>query len=102
MRVWAESLSDEHKWMTLGDLGDEYLPEMWRGAEDAAEKGGHGGSDYVMLTHFLAAVNAERPNPIDVHRAMDMTLPCLISQQSIRDGGIWMDVPNSRDWVESE
>ena len=29
---------------------------------------------------------------------MDMTLPGLISQQSIRQNGQWLDVPNSRDW----
>ena len=29
---------------------------------------------------------------------MDMTLPGLLSQQSIEEGGSWLDVPDSRDW----
>jgi len=29
---------------------------------------------------------------------MDMTLPGLISQDSIRAGGVWLDVPDSRAW----
>ncbi len=29
---------------------------------------------------------------------MDMTLPGLISQQSILEDGRWLDVPESRDW----
>jgi hypothetical protein len=29
---------------------------------------------------------------------MDMTLPGLISQASIANGGAWMDVPDSRAW----
>ena len=36
--------------------------------------------------------------PIGVHEAMDMTLPGLMSQQSIREGGRWLDVPDSREW----
>ena len=51
-----------------------------------------------MLAEWVEMLRGERPNPIDVHRAMDMTLPCLISQDSIQQGGVWLDVPNSRDW----
>jgi hypothetical protein len=29
---------------------------------------------------------------------MDMTLPGLISQASIAAGGVWMEVPDSREW----
>jgi hypothetical protein len=29
---------------------------------------------------------------------MDMTMPGLISQQSIAEGGRWIDVPDSRAW----
>jgi hypothetical protein len=30
-----------------------------------------------------------------------MTLPGLVSQDSIRRGGEWLDVPNSREWKGS-
>jgi predicted dehydrogenase len=102
MRVWAEDLCEEHKWMTLADIADQYLPEAWRRVADADQKSGHGGSDYFVVSDFVAAVSGDRPNPIDVHRAMDMTLPGLVSQQSILEDGRWMDVPDSRDWQESE
>jgi len=29
---------------------------------------------------------------------MDMTLPGLVSQQSILEEGRWIDVPDSRQW----
>jgi hypothetical protein len=38
------------------------------------------------------------PCPIGIHEAMDMTLPGLISQKSILEGGAWMAVPDSRQW----
>jgi len=43
-------------------------------------------------------VQGKCPNPIDIHAAMDMTLPGLISQQSIKEDGRWIDVPDSREW----
>jgi len=82
----------------LADLGDEYLPDAWRHTPDADKKAGHGGGDYFVIRDFVDAVTGERPTPIDIHAAMDMTLPGLTSQQSIREGGRWIDVPDSRDW----
>jgi hypothetical protein len=32
---------------------------------------------------------------------MDMTLPGLVSQESIRRDGEWLEVPNSREWGSS-
>ena len=52
-----------------------------------------------MLMDFLAAARGEQPSPLDIHAAMDMTLPGLVSQQSIAQKGAWLDVPDSRAWV---
>ena len=47
---------------------------------------------------FLAAVKGERPPAVGVHEALDMTLPGLVSQESIQRGGEWLEVPDSRAW----
>jgi len=47
---------------------------------------------------FVNAVVNGCPPPIGIHEAMDMTLPGLISQRSIAEGGRWLEVPDSRDW----
>ena len=65
---------------------------------EEAVRAGHGGGDYFEVVDFIQAILGEAPNPIDVHRAMDMTLPGLVSQRSILEHGAWLDVPNSRDW----
>ena len=49
---------------------------------------------------FIQSINGEIDCPIGIHEAMDMTLPGLISQQSIVQDGAWLDVPDSRSWVE--
>ena len=35
----------------------------------------------------------------DVHRAMDLTLPGLLSEVSAEEESRWVEVPDSRDWV---
>ncbi|MBA4387735.1 MAG: hypothetical protein C0404_07120 [Verrucomicrobia bacterium] len=38
------------------------------------------------------------PKAAGIHEAMDMTLPGLVSQESILQGGKWLPVPDSRKW----
>jgi len=35
---------------------------------------------------------------VDIHSAMDLTLPGIVSEQSINNGSVYMDVPDSRAW----
>jgi hypothetical protein len=98
-RIWLEDLApDMNTWMELGALEDEYLPEMWRNPPEAALRAGHGGGDYFEVLDFVNSIVDGTPCPIGIHEAMDMTLPGLVSQASIAEGGVWMDVPDSRTW----
>ena len=99
-RVWLMDLCEnKNEWKDLSDLEEEYLPEMWRRPSDSALKAGHGGGDYFEIVDFMSAIVNGTPCPIGIHEAMDMTLPGLVSQESIANGGAWMEVPDSRDWV---
>jgi len=98
-RIWLKSkAASDNAWQHIEDVWDDYVPEHWRKFEDLAAKAGHGGGDLLELMDFSDAIMGVRPCPIGVHEAMDMTLPGLISQQSIEQGGAWLDVPDSRDW----
>jgi predicted dehydrogenase len=98
-KVWlADLCKDKNTWLDLADLEAQYMPEMWRNASEEAKKAGHGGSDYFEMMDFIAAVQGKTPCPIGIHEAMDMTLPGLVSQQSVLHGGAWMEVPDSRQW----
>lgn len=99
-RIWLKSRSkDASQWSDLADLEAEFLPRMWREATETAAKADHGGGDYFEILDFVDAIRGERASPIDIDTAMDMTLPGLISQQSIAEGGRWISVPDSRTWV---
>jgi len=98
-RVWLRSkCPDMSTWLDLATLEDEFLPDFWRTATEAAKKAGHGGGDYFEILDFVDAITGARPCPIGIHESMDMTLPGLVSQQSILDDGRWLDVPDSREW----
>jgi hypothetical protein len=88
-------------WVDLHEIDEPYIPDIWRRMPASVlGPGGHGGSDYVMMTDFLDALADGRPSPLSIHRALDMTLPGLISQQSIARGGEWLEVPDSRTWLK--
>jgi predicted dehydrogenase len=98
-RIWlrAKAPQPEH-WLNLDELADEFLPDNWRRGMELARKAGHGGGDYFEILDFVDAIAGNRPAEIGVHEALDMTLPGLVSQRSIEQGGAWLPVPDSRDW----
>ncbi|RIK44885.1 MAG: hypothetical protein DCC58_07690 [Chloroflexi bacterium] len=103
-RIWLRALFEPDAWldpetlMRLPEVGGRYLPPLWWDPPTAALQAGHGGGDYMVLHDFIRACRGEIPCPIDVHRAMDMTLPGLVSQQSVLEDGRWLPVPDSREW----
>lgn len=62
------------------------------GGQSAAPAGGHGGTDGAMLADFLEAVAQGRPSPIDVRKALRMTLPGLYALESARQGGALLTI----------
>jgi predicted dehydrogenase len=98
-RVWLRSRREKpDAWMRIEELEDEFLPDFWKNATEAARKAGHGGGDYFEVLDFVDAATGKRPPEIGIHESMDMTLPGLLSQQSIAEGGGWLEVPDSREW----
>ena len=98
-RIWLRSkCSDAATWVDLSELEQEFLPSSWREHAQRAAAAGHGGGDYFEMLDFVDAIRGERPAPVGIDEAMDMTLPGLVSQQSILQEGRWLDVPDSRTW----
>jgi predicted dehydrogenase len=98
-KVWLANLApDAHTWLDLASLEADYLPAMWRNPPPEALAAGHGGGDYFEIMDFVASIVDGAACPIGIHEALDMTLPGLVSQASIRAGGAWLDVPDSRAW----
>lgn len=98
-RVWLRSRSpDMETWIQLETLADEFLPPAYREQEQLCAE--HGLPYYALfpVADFVDAITDARPPRIGIHEALDMTLPGLVSQQSIQNDGQWLPVPDSRDW----
>lgn len=97
--IWLEDYSsDPNEWLPLETFEEEFLPEIWRHPPQEALQAGHGGGDYFEVMDFVDAVQGKKPPATGIHEAMDMTLPGLVSQESICRGGEWLEVPDSRKW----
>ncbi len=98
-KIWlADRCEDPHRWTDLEEIEDEFLPDLLRELPDAVRSAGHGGGDYFVIRDFVDAVVRGEPPTVGIHEAMDLTLPGLVSRESIERGGEWLEVPDSRDW----
>ncbi len=97
-KIWLRNRSEQPRWEPLAALA-EFLPDPWRHPPAAALAAGHGGGDYWEVQDFVAAIRGEREPAIGIDLAMAMTLPGLVSQQSIAQGAAWVAVPDSRNWT---
>ena len=80
----------------LEDLEDKFLPEMWRNPPPEALAAGHQGSDYFIARDIVGAIREDRQPQQDVYRALDFTLPGLMSEKSITLGGTPIKIPDFR------
>ena len=64
------------------------------GAPEEAWRGGHGTSEYYLIRDFIDSIDNDTDPPIDVVKAVDMTVPGIIAHQAVLKGNIWLDVPH--------
>lgn len=92
-RLYLHGRSPAEAWEPLEKYADEFLPAQYRTTVAGA---GHGGADTWPVREFLTAIQEGRRPPIDIYAALDMTLPGILSEQSIAQGGAWVAVPDPR------
>lgn len=89
------SLGDKGAWKKLPKFEGKYLTDDWRTHKSAVKRSKHGGADFFTLLAF-AKVCQGAPSPVDAYRALDWTLPGLVSELSVEQGGVPMAVPDPR------
>ena len=63
-------------------------------ATEEMKAGGHGSCEYFLIDAYLnALVNNKKP-PIDIVKALDMTIPGLIAHECAMEGGVWKNMPD--------
>lgn len=97
-KIWlADRSAGKNEWSPLSQFEDDFLPDWYRESEEEAKAAGHGGGDFFVVKDFLHAIREYREPPVDIYTALDWTAPGLVSEQSIAQGGIPLEVPDWRD-----
>lgn len=102
-KIWLQEFHEtedphERRVHDLTEFEEEYLPERYLDPPINVAEIGHGGSDYYQVVDFLDSVVEGAEPPIDVHKAMDMTIPGLVSRDAIDGEESWVEVPDTREW----
>ena len=93
-KIWLDEFSVTEQWRPLSQFED-CLPERWKNPPAESENAGDLG-EYFKVRDFVDSVLTDTPPPMDVYTAMDFTVPGLVSEQSIANGGAPMEVPDFR------
>jgi predicted dehydrogenase len=92
-KIFIEGKSPEHQWEPLEKYADQYQHPYWRDRGAVANKTGHGGGDYFVISDFLDFVRTGK-SPIDIVDALTWTSVRPLSEQSIRNGNKPVEVPD--------
>lgn len=92
-RVYIEGTSKHDAWESLDAFTADFLPERYAIPPEGA---GHWGADAWPFLDFLTAVETSTTPPLDIYRALEMSLPTIASEQSIAQNGAWIHVPDPR------
>jgi len=64
-----------------------------KNAPPEAALGGHGTSEYYLVRDFLNCIVNDTTPPIDVVRALDMSVPGLIAHEAAMESSAWREIP---------
>lgn len=97
IHVYREPELDKEPKTPFEDRHFYYEPDF-DDCELAKKIKGHGGSDFFTMDVFLDAIlgRCGTENMIDVYEALDMTLLGPLAQESIKQGGKLIEVPDFR------
>lgn len=104
-KIWLDSFgarppdlhthADPYDWRPFAEFQERHLPADMKLPQGNLETSGFK-FDYLVAREMLRAIREDRQPLIDVYKALDYTLPGLLSEQSISNGGAPVKVPDYR------
>lgn len=73
---------------------EEYLDERWKNVTPQQIDAGHGGMDYFEFLSFFDAIKNNKPMPIDVYDAAAWMCITPLSEYSIANGNVPVEIPD--------
>lgn len=63
-------------------------------APEGAMRGGHGTSEYYLVRDFIDSIDNDTQPPIDIVKALEITMPGIIAHEASMRGNVWLEVPH--------
>ena len=95
-KIWLSEFEGGEQWKQLSEVESDFLPERWKNPPAEAVNVGDLG-EYFKVRDFIDSIINDTTPPIDVYTAMDFTVPGLVSEESITNGGTPVEVPDFRE-----
>ncbi len=76
---------------------EKYDHEVWKKYLSDGVQGGHGGMDYLVYSDFFDCVKNNKPMPIDAYDAAAWMCITPLSEKSIANGSIPMEIPDFKN-----
>lgn len=110
-KIWLDSFGakpvrryetdfDPYEWRPFADIQQQHLPDDRQLPPGYLESGGFA-PDYYAAREMIRSIRMDSQPAVDVYRAIDYTLPGLLSEQSISRGGEPIKVPDYRSGIWS-
>lgn len=90
----GEYWSWKPKWGNAAEFVEKYEHEVWKKYIAEGVQGGHDGMDYLVYNEFFDCVRENRTMPIDVYDAAAWMSITPLSEKSIADGSVPVEVPD--------
>ncbi len=95
-KVWFSEMGGSETWAPLSQFESDFLPARWKNPPAEAKTAGELG-EYFKVRDFVDSILNDTTPPLDVYTALDFTVPGLVSEQSIANGGVPVEVPDFRE-----
>ncbi len=93
-----EKISVEGEWLSdqeMEEVSQKYMPEIIKRIGEMAKKvGGHGGMDFLMTWRLIDCLRNGLPMDIDVYDAASWSVIIPLSEKSVRNGSIPLEIPD--------
>jgi predicted dehydrogenase len=99
--VYLEGKTNGEKWEPLEQYANEYRHPYWKEHGEIANKSGHGGGDYFVISDFLDAIRTGK-SAIDVYDAVTWSSIRPLSAKSLEAGSAPVPIPDFRTTKSSQ
>ncbi|HZZ42853.1 MAG TPA: Gfo/Idh/MocA family oxidoreductase [Tepidisphaeraceae bacterium] len=92
-KLYIEGKSKSEQWEDLEKYRPKYDHPYWAKRGEEAQKSGHGGGDYFVISDFLDAIRSGK-SAVDVYDAVTWTSIRPLSEEAIRSGKQPVAIPD--------